>query len=58
METIPDLNYLIRLATDAELKEIIKKLKSMGRQTMNFRAMEGSEALVLTDSNRNNEIVG
>jgi hypothetical protein len=57
IEMPPALSFRIEFANEQQLKEIINSLQIMERQTMNFRAMPGSQALILID-NENDKIVG
>ncbi|MGE0634355.1 MAG: hypothetical protein AB7O96_18210 [Pseudobdellovibrionaceae bacterium] len=58
IERPPSLNYVVRLAVPLEKELIIARLKSMKRQTMNFRTMSGTEALVLLDVDNDEKMVG
>lgn len=52
------LSYQVRLASHEELKNIVVALKLMGRQTMNFRTMPDTQALVLIDNENQDKIIG
>lgn len=57
-EVPPSLKYSIAIASPPQVQQIIQKLKSMNRQTMNLRNMANVEVLILRDDEKNQKIVG
>lgn len=58
VERPPSLMYQIDIATSQEKAEIIIALARMNRQTMNFRMMKESYAIILRDLEAGGKIIG
>ncbi len=58
VESPPSLSYIVDLASSEEKNLIFARLKSMARQTMNFRSMPKARVIVLKDMEKGGKIIG
>ena len=57
-ERPPSMNYSLHIGTPEQEQEIFKRLRSMHRQTMNFRTMSNRIFFVLLDEENGKKMVG